>query len=134
MQQKYVIGRDRNCDIAIAHDSVSARHAEIGFIGEGKILLTDCRSRNGTYRLLANGRDAPVRQELVSPLDRLRFGEVRISVRELLDALRMKFPDLNPVTPPKAPSPRGPSSAQDLERCDCGRIKPVGQPCPGCGR
>lgn len=134
-QQKFVIGRDRTCDIAIAHDTVSAHHAELSFIGDGKLLLTDCKSRNGTYRLLADGREEPVRQHLISPLDRVRFGEVRILVRELLDALRVKFPQVDQIAPQSSsPVRQDLNRPQDLERCECGRIKPAGRACPGCGR
>jgi hypothetical protein len=131
----FTIGRDRGCDIAIADDTVSARHAELCFLGDGKLLLTDCKSRNGTFRVLANGAEIPVRQELVSPLDRVRFGDARLAMRDLLESLRMKYPQFEmPAGAQRAAPPRPPADARRaLERCECGRIKAVGASCPGCG-
>ncbi len=134
--KKYLIGRDRNCDIALAHATVSSRHAELSFLGDGKLLLTDCQSCNGTFRLLPDGRALPVRQELVSPLDRVRFGEVALDMRDLLEAIRLKHADIlaPPPAPPPPPDPLPPAQGRALERCDCGCVKAVGQSCPGCGR
>ena len=89
---KLLIGRDRECDIALAHETVSGRHAELTFLPAGKLLLTDCKSRNGTFRRLPDGREQRVHQELVSPLDRVRMGEVALTVREILEAARLKYP------------------------------------------
>ena len=132
-RDKFTIGRDRNCDIAIADETVSSRHAEISFLGDGRLLLTDCRSSNGTFRQLADGTEARVRQELISPLDQLRFGNVRIGVRELLEALRMKYPNFGASSSQPPRRAMRATSPRELERCECGRIKPVGEPCPGCG-
>jgi len=133
-KDKFTIGRDRGCDIAIADETVSTWHAELSFLGDGKLLLTDCKSRNGTYRVLTDGSEVPLRQELVSPLDRIRFGNVSIGMRELLESLRMKYPQLGqPVGNAAAPRPPPAAGHRELERCECGRVKVVGSPCPGCG-
>lgn len=135
LERKVVIGRDRGCDIALAHETVSARHAELRFLGDGKLLLTDCKSRNGTYRILPDGRALVLRQELVSPMDSIRLGDVTVTVRELLEALRLKFPNFDQLAhPPVQPEATPMVQGRNLERCDCGSIKPVGKPCPGCGR
>ncbi|MCG6861051.1 MAG: FHA domain-containing protein [Chromatiaceae bacterium] len=47
-RHKFSIGRERSCAIPVADDSVSAMHAELTFLGDGKLLLTDCNSTNGT--------------------------------------------------------------------------------------
>ena len=134
-QRTILIGRDRNCDIALGHDTVSARHAELTFLDDGKLLVTDRKSRNGTYRVLPDGRALALHHELVSPMDTLRLGEVTISVRELLEALRLKFPNFDTVPrPPAPPDPAPRVQGHYLERCVCGRIKPAGKPCPGCGQ
>jgi len=132
---KLLIGRDRDCDIALAHESVSARHAELTFLPAGKLLLTDRKSRNGTFRLLPDGREQRVHQELVSPMDRVRLGEVALTVREILEAARLKYPGFAPperAADPAPPTP--PVQGRRLERCDCGAVKTVGQPCQECGR
>jgi len=50
-ERTFTIGRDRACDLPLGDDSVSARHAELRFLGEGKLLLSDCNSTNGTFLL-----------------------------------------------------------------------------------
>lgn len=131
---KIRIGRDPRCDIALNHQTVSAQHAELSLIGEGKWLLTDCHSRNGTFLVAADGRRERIRQHLVSPMDQVDFGDARLQVREILEAWRLKT-----AVPPAtgmggAPPPRAaePAPGEPLERCHCGAIKPVGGRCPAC--
>ncbi|WP_040854619.1 FHA domain-containing protein [Thiorhodovibrio frisius] len=66
---KIHIGRDPRCEIALNHHTVSSQHAELSFLGDGKLLLTDCRSRNGTFLIAANGQRQRLHQALVSPMD-----------------------------------------------------------------
>jgi pSer/pThr/pTyr-binding forkhead associated (FHA) protein len=134
-RHKFSIGRDRKCDIPVADDSVSARHAELTFLGDGKLLLTDCNSTNGTRLLQANGREQRLHQELISPMDRIKLGSVVVSVKDLLEALRLKYPQFeddmrHPVQEETEPRVKG----RELVRCICGTIKPAGKPCPGCGQ
>lgn len=134
-QRKFTIGRDRACDIPLADDSVSGHHAELTFLGGGKLLLTDCNSTNGTFLLQGAGREQRVHQELVSPMDRVKFGNVTLAVKDLLEALRLKFPHFEEAVPPAAPPPETPwIRGRRLIRCACGCIKPADQPCPECGR
>ena len=90
VRRKYSIGRERSCDIPLADDSVSGHHAELEFLEDGKWLLTDCRSTNGTFLLGNGGAPRRLSQSLVSPLDQVRFGAVTLGMRELLEALRLK--------------------------------------------
>ena len=133
-KKKFMIGRDPGCDIVITSETVSARHAELSYLDDGKLLLTDCKSRNGTYRLQQNGSEASIRQELVSPLDRVRFGDVRLSMRELLDSLRLKHPYFEQAAPNATRAPAKARNADAMERCDCGAVKPVHKRCSVCGR
>lgn len=134
-KRKFTIGRDAGCDICIADSTVSARHAEISYLADGKLLLIDCNSRNGTFRLMQDGSEAIVRQQLVSLQDRIRFGDVRLGVREMLESVRPQLPSPHRPAPraPVAPARSQPDGA--LERCEeCGAPKPVGQSCPACGQ
>lgn len=139
-ERKFRIGRERSCDIALAHDSVSRLHAELTFIGDGRLLLTDCNSTRGTYLVRGDGREKRLRQELISPLDQLRFGEVQLAVRDLIEALRLKFPRFEAPgpapTPPSKPEPdqRPRPKGDRLVRCICGAVKPADAACPECGR
>ena len=129
MRRKYTIGRERSCDIPLADDSVSGHHAELEFLEDGKWLLTDCQSTNGTFLLGNGGTPRRLSQSLVSPLDRVRFGAVTLGMRELLEALRLKAGIPGP-TPEEAPRIQG----RRLIRCPCGGIKTAEAPCPECGQ
>ncbi len=134
-QRKFTIGRKRSCDIPLAHESVSGRHAELDFLDDGKLLLTDCKSTNGTFLLQGGGVGKRVHQELVSPMDQVRFGDIELSVRELVEALRLKFPQFEPPVPGKGQKEEKPwVQGHQLIRCVCGCIKPAGGTCPECGR
>jgi len=132
-ERKFTIGRARTCDIVLADDSVSRQHAELTFLPEGKLLLTDCRSTHGTALVTPNGAQ-PVRQELLSPLDTVQFGDIRMPVKELLEAIRLKFPafEAGGVQPPPGvePSPQRPwVQGERLVRCICGAVKAKSSNC-----
>jgi FHA domain/Domain of unknown function (DUF1707) len=63
-----VLGRSRACDVVLADDSVSRRHAMLVREGD-RVVLTDLGSTNGT---LVNGRW--VTQAEVRPGDQVRLG------------------------------------------------------------
>ncbi len=64
----FVIGLDAACDLELADDSVSRRHAVLRPGTDGYV-LTDTGSTNGTYV-----NEVPVTSRLVASGDRLRFG------------------------------------------------------------
>lgn len=134
IERRFTIGRDPACDIVIVNETVSARHAELSYLANGGLLLIDCKSRNGTYRLSKDGTEVPIQQELVSASDRIRLGAVRIGVQDLLDSPRARYPSPR-LGAPKAPkSPARATPPGEIERCDCGAPKTIGQPCDNCGR
>ncbi len=124
--EKFTIGRDQSCDVPVADDSVSRRHAELTMIEQGKLLLVDCHSSNGTA-VLEGGRPRPIRQAFVTPGDRVQFGSVVLSVADIVEALGAKRPS-------QGPSPAAPSGGNRLVRCECGVIKPSNSKCPECGQ
>lgn len=134
---KFTVGRDKGCDIAIAHDSVSRLHAEI-IVKDGRVFLTDCRSSNGTF-LLRGGKAQTIRQEFVTPEDQVQFGSVVLRVRDILDTLLQKHPELRSAAkPPGGPKvePKSwtePARGKTLVRCACGTVKVKGEQCPLCG-
>jgi hypothetical protein len=121
--RKYTIGRSPTCDIVLADESVSRVHAELAFLEDGKLLVTDCRSTQGTVLLRLGCAAIPVRQELVSPLDTLRFGTVTMPVEELLQAIHLKHAPVAPMPPEGA----------GLVRCECGAVKVRHNRCEVCG-
>ena len=122
-ERKYTIGRSPDCDIVLADDSVSRVHAELAFLEDGKLLVTDCHSTQGTSLLPCGGELRPIRQALVLPLDTLRFGSVALPVKELLQAIRLKYP----------PVAAQPAAGADLLRCACGAVKVKNNRCGVCG-
>jgi len=127
-ERKYSVGRDRTCDIPIADESVSRKHAEIAF-DMGKILVTDCGSSNGTT-LIRQGSPRPLKQEFVVATDHVRFGNVTLSVKELLEAIRAK----DAPAAAAAPATPKPVDAGKIVRCGCGAVKRSGEFCTACGQ
>ena len=135
-ERKYSIGRAPTCDIVLADESVSRVHAELVFLADGKLLITDCRSTQGTVLIRLGGAQISVRQELVSPLDTLRFGTITMPVKELLRALHLKHPPVvgagqghQKASPVAAMPPEG----AGLVRCQCGAVKVNNKRCEVCG-
>ncbi|MFE8033552.1 FHA domain-containing protein [Thiohalocapsa marina] len=130
-EQRFSIGRERDCDLPLADASVSGRHAELTFLNNGKLLLTDCRSTNGTFLVGTDGEARRIHQSLISPLDRVRFGAVTFEVKALIEALRLKSaaPEA-PVLGDTTPLARG----RRLIRCVCGCVKSADASCPECGQ
>ena len=105
---------------------------------DGKLFLIDCHSANGTA-LLKNGRPVFIRQEFVSPTDTVKFGDVTLPVRELLESIHLKFKTVNACM--AAPEPAEPELPQKpwvrgdrLIRCRCGAIRKTEEKCPECGK
>jgi DNA-binding CsgD family transcriptional regulator len=70
------IGRSDDCDIQLAHGSVSRRHAEV-WRADDVLWVKDLESRNGTRR---NG--SRVREKEIEVGDTLHFGDVAVGVGE----------------------------------------------------
>ncbi len=151
MARKFTIGRERGCDVLIGDESVSRLHAEI-WLEDGRIMLADRGSSNGT-KLIRAGTPTPLAAEILQPGDQVKFGSVTLDLKDLIDAVESKHPGALtiaastppalPKTPPPlppppakaaAPPPPPPRQGPVLVRCDCGAIKTMGQPCPGCHR
>ena len=153
-EPKYTIGREKTCSVPIADDSVSRLHAEISLSDRGQIVLTDLRSANGTT-ILRGGVLIEVRTEIMQPSDEIRFGDVMLSAQDVIETIERKAPGalsvrrppppppaMRAASPPVAPaSIAGPPnfaspapSAGRVVRCECGAVRTIGVPCPGCHR
>ena len=53
------IGRDRDCDVALADSRVSREHARVKLV-DGQFIYQDLQTSNGSF-LLRNGREEPLR-------------------------------------------------------------------------
>lgn len=74
-KDRVVLGRKPGCDVVLADEKVSGRHAEIVF-EDGRYVLRDLGSTNGT---LLDGRR--VEEIVLSPFDVLQLGRVRLVFR-----------------------------------------------------
>ena len=111
----YVVGRDGTCDVRLDHSTVSGRHAEVVRVEGGRLYVTDCATTNGTY-VLAGREWRAIRQAVVEPTDRLRFGGFEMTVRRLDDLCPAEgapraaggaadHAAAGPTPPPPAPGP-----------------------------
>jgi pSer/pThr/pTyr-binding forkhead associated (FHA) protein len=119
MQRRFTIGRDRQCDVPVADDSVSRQHAEIWLAENGALMMADLQSSNGT-RLIRNGTSSILNEAVVTAGDQVRLGVVTIGVEELVRRIEDSYPN-------------GLSGRAARIRCVCGVLKSPGEVCLGCG-
>jgi hypothetical protein len=137
MSRKFTIGRERNCDVLIADESVSRVHAEIWLAEDGALMMADRGSSNGTV-LMRAGQPHTLQNEVVLPGDQVKFGAVTLTVTELVDAIDLKYPGalrpgaLRPGPPPLPPRfpPAFPPPPPPLPRA---APPPLPPPPPGMG-
>jgi len=67
---RFLIGREANCDLQLAHPGVSRRHAQLQRTEQGRWLLQDLNSRNHVY---VDNR--PVQQLVLEPRKPFRIAE-----------------------------------------------------------
>lgn len=125
MPRRFTIGRDRACDVPIADDSVSRRHAEVWLGDDGAVMISDTGSSNGSSVLRGTQRIS-LGQDKLLPGDQVRFGAVILEAQEIMAAIEARNPGALKAAPV--------NSKSSLVRCACGAIKTVGELCPGCHR
>jgi predicted component of type VI protein secretion system len=136
-ERRFTIGRGSNCDIVLADSTISRLHATLTLLENGKLLLTDCQSANGT-RVYIKKKPTNVSHELVSPHDTVQFGDMVWEVADLLRALWLKHPTFDPTTfsnqPPNRELQNRPTVTKErLVVCtNCHKLKPKDAPCPHC--
>ena len=101
MSRRFTIGRDRNCDVAIADDSVSRRHAEVWLGEDGAVLIGDTGSSNGSSVLRGTQRIS-LGQDKLLPGDQVRFGAVILEAQEIMEAIEAKNPGAFKPAPPNS--------------------------------
>jgi hypothetical protein len=120
MIRRFTIGRDRTTDIPVADESVSRFHAEIWLTPDGELVLADRGSSNGT-ELIRNGQISQLTQGAVLPTDEVRLGAATFVVKDLIEAIELKYPGgltrlpehaaAATFAPPPLPSPAPASQA-----------------------
>lgn len=121
MARRFTIGRDRACDVPVADESVSRKHAEIWLADDGALMIADLQSSNGT-KLVRNGTTAILSETVVQAGDQVRFGVVTMSVDQLVGMVENHHPG---ALTQRARIAR--------VRCVCGVLKTPGEVCLGCG-
>lgn len=69
--------------ITVQHTTVSRLHAEVIPLPDGRLYVTDCASRNGTF-INEDGHWRRISQDFASSEARIRFGEVETRVSHFL--------------------------------------------------
>jgi hypothetical protein len=82
----FTIGSDVSCDLVLADETVAPRHAQLEVRANGPLILSDCGQAPQT-KVVHHGEARPVRRAVVTEEDRVRFGDLELSVPELIDAL-----------------------------------------------
>lgn len=73
-----IIGRGSSCQIKLASNSVSKEHATILLTEDGKVLITDMNSRNGTF---VNG--LRIQNQKLNAGDKLTFFDIIVDVLQM---------------------------------------------------
>jgi len=137
-ERRFSIGRSPKCDIVVADDSVSRRHAELTVLENGLLFLVDCRSTQGTV-LHRDNETNSFQQELLLPTDIVQFGDFKIPVKELLKEIQMRDPSFNidavspPADQPQPIKPWAPGTRLAC-CCHCGVVTKKAELCYRCGQ
>lgn len=75
--EKFLIGRSDSCQLRPKSESVSRKHC-ILVIKDGRLLLQDLKSRNGTY--VNDKKLPPDKAKVLKPGDHLRIGKLEFEV------------------------------------------------------
>jgi hypothetical protein len=79
--KRFSVGRTKESDLTIEHGTVSKNHASLAINSEGKFIVADTGSTNGTFindNRLATGRAFPINEG-----DKVLFGTVEIFFRRV---------------------------------------------------
>jgi pilus assembly protein CpaF len=98
-EDEITIGRMDGNDIVLARNNISKTHASV-MVSEGKILVSDQRSTNGTY---VNGRRITAPQEL-TPDDKIYIGDFVIQCHLATGAEETTSPETQAADPPPMPA------------------------------
>ena len=99
---KITIGRSTDCDLVLADLTVSRLHAEIELLENNDLLLSDCQSTRGTS-VIRDGNEEKIRQKIILGTDFLRFGDISISVKEVLTATGLCDIEISDEFPTRGP-------------------------------
>jgi len=103
------LGSLEDCDLVVAGDTVSPIHAQLILMREGFLNVLDAGSDHGTW-LCRNGQWVRVMKAELGQNDRIRFGEVEVTLEQLLplfgEEVRVQLRDSRMLRLPAALSER----------------------------
>ncbi len=91
------IGRTKENDVAIDHTSVSKMHASLLLNSEGKLVIADTGSTNGTY--LNGERIAYGKAIAIFPDDKIKFGAIDVALEFKLAPTPEPTPAADEISP-----------------------------------
>ena len=77
-----IIGRSENCDLSLDHPSVSRQHARVERADDGRLLIQDKQSLNGTF-LYRSERWVGATKISLCREDIVRFGSYELKAEQL---------------------------------------------------
>jgi pSer/pThr/pTyr-binding forkhead associated (FHA) protein len=86
-----VVGREPNSQVCIEHDSISRKHCQFAFNGEGALTVKDLESMNGTYV-----DDNRVQHATLMPGQIVQIGTLRLKVEFSSEAEELDAPARKP--------------------------------------
>jgi Protein of unknown function (DUF1566)/FHA domain len=101
------VGRDESCEIPIADESVSRRHAQLEITADGRLKVTDCGSVNGTF-VIEEGGIRSFSEAVLEPGQTVRFGSCDLPVHDLIEIIRRRKcePASEAEPTPREPNPQ----------------------------
>jgi len=114
-QDKFLIGRSESCQLRPKSESVSRKHCILA-IHDGRLLLQDLKSRNGTY--VNDKRLPPDKAKILKAGDSLRIGRLQFEVLIDHGASGAKKPEVKGVDDAAKRTVEGGSSDSRFEEVD----------------
>jgi hypothetical protein len=124
----FTIGSDPACDIVLADETVAALHAQIEWLPDGLLRLSDC-GQGAATKVVHKGEARAVRRGMIASDDGVRLGDIEMSAAELIEAIRLKHPSLD-WPPSPAPLTPTPTPAPAAKATPAPRPTPTPQPAP----
>jgi S1-C subfamily serine protease len=115
---EFLIGRDDACDLTLRDVRVSRKHAYLEVLPDGRTMLRDLKSQNGTF---VNGRR--MRSAVLVGGENLRFGDTivlssvdgQVNGRDQAGTARALASPVRPADPPAAGVPPPPATVRHAE-------------------
>lgn len=92
--EKFLIGRSDSCQLRPKSESISRKHCAI-VQKEGRVLLLDLKSRNGTF--VNEKQLSPEKAKILKSGDHLRFGQLEFEVLIEVGIASAKKPEVHSV-------------------------------------